>query len=97
MMRCNAMVVPMDPPRPLCSLEDVGYKQGTRSTRVVYKEVGQLRSLDLRVSLLSLHPDPQRTLPSSSRVPVRWVVEQGSHLDTGTLLGREVPGSTSVS
>ena len=41
-----------------------------------YMESGRLRSLDIRNPYLCLDPDPQRNLPTSSRVPVRRVVVQ---------------------
>ena len=72
-----------------------------RYAQVIYKEEGQLRSLDIRASSWNLssrstedpfYAQPSPCTPSShSRV-----TEQGSHPDTGTPLGREVHRSTSV-
>ena len=43
-----------------------------------YKEEGRIRSLRIRASCWSLHPDPQGTLPLCSRVPVCRVVDAES-------------------
>ena len=69
-----------------------------------YKEEGQVGSLRIRVSRWSLHPDPQRTHPSRSRVPACQIVdaELPSRVATRTWVpysaGRylDLPPSTSL-